>query len=86
MDVTTRILEPLGIPEEDRSLVALHANRYHNMTGARYSDALRQEAAGYLEHGRAAYLRLTLEADHALGKHVAADRDCYGCRMAESVR
>jgi hypothetical protein len=83
--VTDRILIPLGIPERDRSLVALHANRNHNMTGARYSDALRAEAAGYLEHGRAAYLRLTLEANHALGKHATADADCYGCRMTQSV-
>jgi hypothetical protein len=38
------------VPEADRSAVAVAANRCTNMTGERYSDALRAEVARYLDN------------------------------------
>jgi hypothetical protein len=46
-----------GVPEDDRTIVALAANRMMNMTGGRPSDAARSEVRHYQRLGAAEYRR-----------------------------
>lgn len=61
MTVTQRILT--DVPEEDQAELSRQAGRRTNMTGWRYSDALRAEQAEYVSVGRDEYMRRSAEAD-----------------------